>query len=78
MINQTVLITNKTCLINHGAETIYKDVLFLHVAVMLFGFSWVLAQYVQVPAVLAGVYITVPEFSVENQVTVGILWGNAV
>lgn len=24
---------------------------------------------------LAGVYITVPEFSVENQVTVGILWG---
>ena len=148
-----------------------KSILFLHVAVMLFGFSGVLAQYVQVPAVLvamgrvicssllllaislvkkdkltlelkndyaliigtgvimaihwssffqaiqvssvaigtitfstfplfltfmepvvfkeklrarsvisavillAGVYITVPEFSVENQVTVGILWG---
>lgn len=148
-----------------------KSILFLHVAVMLFGFSGVLAQYVQVPAVLvamgrvicssllllaislvkkdkltleskkdyaliigtgvimaihwssffqaiqvssvaigtitfstfplfltfmepvvfkeklrarsvisavillAGVYITAPEFSVENQVTVGILWG---
>ena len=148
-----------------------KSILFLHVAVMLFGFSGVLAQYVQVPAVLvamgrvicssllllaislvkkdkltleskkdyaliigtgvimaihwssffqaiqvssvaigtitfstfplfltfmepvvfkeklrarsvisavillAGVYITVPEFSVENKVTVGILWG---
>lgn len=148
-----------------------KSILFLHVAVMLFGFSGVLARYVQVPAVLvamgrvicssllllaislvkkdkltleskkdyaliigtgvimaihwssffqaiqvssvaigtitfstfplfltfmepvvfkeklrarsvisavillAGVYITVPEFSVENQVTVGILWG---
>ena len=89
MINQTCFISNQNCLINHGAETIYKGVLFLHVAVMLFGFSGVLAQYVQVPAVLvamgqvicssllllAGVYITVPEFSVENQVTVGILWG---
>ena len=148
-----------------------KSILFLHVAVMLFGFSGVLARYVQVPAVLvamgrvicssllllaislvkkdkltleskkdyaliigtgvimaihwssffqaiqvssvaigtitfstfplfltfmepvvfkeklrarsvisavillAGVYITVPEFSVENKVTVGILWG---
>lgn len=29
-----------------------KSILFLHVAVMLFGFSGVLAQYVQVPAVL--------------------------
>ena len=29
-----------------------KRILFLHVAVMLFGFSGVLAQYVQVPAVL--------------------------
>lgn len=29
-----------------------KSILFLYVAVILFGFSGVLAQYVQVPAVL--------------------------